>query len=67
MILELSAADLVDALEHRRNVVRKAEHRSHDIEGADQRPFGARAIVSDDVPAARWVRLPVVSAVKVAA
>ena len=49
MIFESWAADLVNVLEHARYVVLESQHRSHHVECAGQRSFGARAVVADNV------------------
>jgi len=49
MIFKCRAADLVDVLEHCRNVVLESQHRPHDVESAGQGSFGTGTVVADDV------------------
>jgi len=43
------AADFFDALEHEGHIVKETELCLHVVERAGERPFGARAVVADDV------------------
>ena len=58
MILVQRAADLVDALQHERHVIEKAELGLHIVERAGQRAFSARPVVADDVDDERVVAQP---------
>src|SRR5262245_47019898 len=52
------SADLIDVLHHLLRIVRKPQHRPHDVERPGQRPFGTRSVVADDIDDERVVTKP---------